>query len=482
MMRALQLCGGVALASALPHQEGRQLRKLQETAAENGQIKEDCFAALVQQNKAPADVAACVINCMNGATSYGAWYHSGRWSPEQIDADNEIDNSVGTSCVRCTSVLRRCPSGTTSYGDEGRLSHGIDLSASSFLCDGTISWANASAIISTATPRLLLNDFCFPGECSYTDIRDLFEYELIPKLAPRYTNVQARASCDILATFLNDSAPWWILSFGIVWVIMNTFCTRAAPGMILRCLLWGYIAWDVLIGGLMLIFGLFFLFPQKIPQFIKLATPLMGILQMASGLIARCALMGEVELKTGICSWNPFRGKYWVLYLSNVFAGVDGLLALVLAFVFKIGGKDSLESAVNSERTTDPTDALESHEELAELNNTIQTYHTLLVCMLFITAAVQISLVTLSTGAISRFSHVRMRYPRGWCRVARIGNAARLDPVTTPPTCRVPMLGRLRWNQGAPGQGDSLPQARFAGTTNNTHHSISARFARRLGQ
>jgi hypothetical protein len=38
--------------------------------------------------------------------------------------------------------------------------------------------------------------------------------------------------------------------------------------------------------------------------------PFMGMIQMFTGLVARCALMSEVEIKTGICSWNPFRGKY----------------------------------------------------------------------------------------------------------------------------------------------------------------------------
>eukprot|EP01052_Picozoa_sp_SAG31_P039099 SAG31_NODE_5350_length_2593_cov_1.862871_4_plen_168_part_00 len=105
--------------------------------------------------------------------------------------------------------------------------------------------------------------------------------------------------------------------------------------------------------------------------------------------------MSEAEIKTGICSYNPCRGKYWVLYVSNVFATVDALISFVLALVFKIGGKESLQqqfAALSAE------EAAQSVDELYELNGQIQTYHTLLVCMLFLTATIQVSLVTLSTG------------------------------------------------------------------------------------
>jgi hypothetical protein len=58
---------------------------------------------------------------------------------------------------------------------------------------------------------------------------------------------RAAASCDLLATFLDSSAPWWILVFAVLWVIGNIFLSRCAPAMLLKCALWLYIGYDVLV-------------------------------------------------------------------------------------------------------------------------------------------------------------------------------------------------------------------------------------------
>jgi hypothetical protein len=63
---------------------------------------------------------------------------------------------------------------------------------------------------------------------------------------------------------------------------------------------------------------------------------------------------------------------------------VHGLLSLTLGFVFQIGGKDSLESALTVNNDEDY-----SKLELDNLHATVQTYHTLMVCMFFISAGVQ---------------------------------------------------------------------------------------------
>eukprot|EP01052_Picozoa_sp_SAG31_P039098 SAG31_NODE_5350_length_2593_cov_1.862871_3_plen_307_part_00 len=269
-----------AATRGLLHDRSRhQQRGLQDTV---GSINPACFEELERESKTPADVAGCVASCLDDVNLIGAWYHLGQWTPEAVDADETVRPNSGL-CMRCARSLRRCPDSTIEYGDEGRLAHGIDLSADTFRCDGTVSWVNQSSQLGPRAPRLFLNDVCFPGVCSYDDIRELFSFEMQPLMPDAYSTtyrLQARADCDILATFFDDSAPWWIMSFGILWAIFNTFCTRAAPGIILRCMVWSYIAWNVVVGGLMFLFGVFFLIPQPIPRFIKFATPLLGIVQV----------------------------------------------------------------------------------------------------------------------------------------------------------------------------------------------------------
>jgi len=83
----------------------------------------------------------------------------------------------------------------------------------------------------------------------HQDVTDLFKYEIRDALSQRgRTNWESTASCDVLATFIDESAPWWILAIGFFYVIGNIALSSTGNPSFLRCMLWCYMAFDIGVG------------------------------------------------------------------------------------------------------------------------------------------------------------------------------------------------------------------------------------------
>ena len=192
-----------------------------------------------------------------------------------------------------------------------------------------------------------MREICFPAACSYDDIDKLFSYDIktigVSTGTERRDNFGGTATCDIAATFVDDSAPWWILVFGFFFVVGNIGLSSSGSPGFFRCMLWCYMAFDIAVGLGLIVYGFLVLSSGNMPTFMRVAFPLFGALQvMIGGLLSVVMDSGDSRgIKTGICAC--LAGKTWLLYVSNALALVYGIICLVVGIVYKVIGKTSIE-------------------------------------------------------------------------------------------------------------------------------------------
>ena len=107
------------------------------------------------------------------------------------------------------------------------------------------------------------------------DVTDLFKYEIRDALSQsQRTNWESTTACDVFATFIDESAPWWILAIGFFYVIGNIALSSTGNPSFLRCMLWCYMALDIGVGFGLIIYGFLVLSYGNMPTAIKVIFPL----------------------------------------------------------------------------------------------------------------------------------------------------------------------------------------------------------------
>lgn len=287
------------------------------------------------------------------------------WNPDR-DAVFTRNNPEGvadrTPCGECVGLLQRC-AGTTwdeqraQAAKDGNGSPGgwmrLDITAEDFKCQATIRWGEPQIVSGEAENypvRLTMPRLCFPAECSYDDIQKLFQYDIagdVKTASGEEYEYQGESTCDIAATIIDDSAPWWFLVFGFFFVVANIALSSSGSPGFLRCMLWCYMAFDIGVGFALIVYGFLVLQQGSMPVFIKVSFPLFGLVQVAiGGLLSVVMDSGDSRgIKTGICAC--LAGKTWLLYVSNVLALLHGLTCLVVGIVYKVTGESSIESWVH---------------------------------------------------------------------------------------------------------------------------------------
>ena len=283
------------------------------------QMTTQCAEAIdAEPGKSVAEIANCINTCMRevdghyerglsplsdpaagtagGMRSDQNWHAGGREpSGGALRTDMPIDAGGSmSSCQTCVLALTMCAGETREQERARAVQAGVgqqggwlrlDITAEDFTCRSVINFGNETdpRAGGAAGPRdltLTLTNLCYPAVCSYMDIENLFQYDIRPQLASARTNFAADASCDILATFLDSSAPWWILVLGIFYVIGNIAMSRSSNLKFLRCMLWCYMSFDIAVGMCLMVYGFLVISQGNMPPEIKIIMPLFGAVQV----------------------------------------------------------------------------------------------------------------------------------------------------------------------------------------------------------
>ncbi len=321
----------------------------------------------------------CRVLCLqvDDATSVGDT--EGLWTPGNrqgawtsadplFSEENEHGVADSTHCSECVLKLQQCAGEDREQErqraqQEGRANGGwmrLDIAAEDFRCQATVKWGDersGQGELPERTLRFTMRNVCFPAVCSYDDIDKLFTYDIkargVNKGGEPRDNFEGESTCDIAATFVDDSAPWWILVFSFFFVVANIALSSSGSPGFLRCMLWCYMAFDLGVGLGLIVYGFFVLNFGNMPTFMKVAFPLFGALQvMIGGLLSVVMDRGDSRgVKTGICAC--LAGKTWLLYVSNALALVHGLICLVVGIAYKVTGKTSIEGWMHDLDDTD---------------------------------------------------------------------------------------------------------------------------------
>ena len=283
------------------------------------QMTTQCAEAIdAEPGKSVAEIASCINTCMRevdghyerglsplndpaagtagGMRSDQNWHVGGREpSGGTLRTDMPIELGAGagsmSACQTCVLALTMCAGETREQERARAVQAGVgqqggwlrlDITAEDFTCRGTIQFGNETTDTRPAGARILtltLTNLCYPAVCSYMDIENLFQYDVRGKVGAR-TNFAADASCDILATFLDSSAPWWILVLGIFYVIGNIAMSRSSNLKFLRCMLWCYMSFDIAVGMCLMVYGFLVISQGNMPPEIKIIMPLFGAVQV----------------------------------------------------------------------------------------------------------------------------------------------------------------------------------------------------------
>lgn len=411
------------------------------------QMEPECVDAISREpGKKVDEVARCAATCMDEVEQLRALdeVNAAKTAWDAADAQFTEDNEHGlpgsSHCRECVIQLQECASTTlteqraqAARSGDGQNSGGwmrLDLTADDFTCLATLKWgdeATEDGEVPEQTLRFSMPGLCFPAVCSYADIQDLFKYDMfatgrIVKNNAQRANAQGSATCDIAATFVDDSAPWWILAFSFFFVVGNVALSTSSNPAFLRCMLWCYMAFDIAVGLGLIVYGFLVLSHGNMPNWIKYSFPLFGAVQvLIGGVLSTVMDSGDSRgIKTGICSC--LAGKTWLLYFSNVLALVHGIICLVVAIVYKVTGKASVEGYIDNLDDTEAAmryaqscnlsssntacgaehlagcTALCSVDDKEEVLSFLQMSQTLMVILLIISAALQFSTIALSTG------------------------------------------------------------------------------------
>ena len=332
------------------------------------QMAPECAEVLAQEpGKSVEDVAACVATCMkevdDAVARGGENAEKTVWTASDPLFTQENEHGVGdrSHCAECVGLLQFCAGESREQqraqaAQEGRTGEGgwmrLDITAEDFRCQATVKWGDEASVMGEPPEKRLrfsMRNVCFPAVCSYDDIQDLFQYDI--KSTDRVTvdgrlrtNYEGDATCDIAATFVDDSAPWWILVFGFFFVVANVALSSSGSPGFLRCMLWCYMAFDLAVGLGLIVYGFMVLNFGNMPGFVKISFPLFGAVQVIIGSLLSIVMdSGDSRgIKTGVCAC--LAGKTWLLYFSNALALVHGIVCLVVGVVYKVTGKASIES------------------------------------------------------------------------------------------------------------------------------------------
>ena len=332
------------------------------------QMEPECAEALeLEPGKSVDDVAQCVATCLREVDAEITERERlgtddkelTEWSVDQLPKD---ENAMGvhdrSPCEQCVFLLQQC-AGTAldeqrdADARNGRIDENgngwlrLDITAQDFMCRSRINWGPESGAgeVNPAKPLWFnMNNLCYPAVCSYQDIQDLFEFDIQQFMQDAGKgNSRGTATCDIAATFIDESAPWWILVFGFFYVVGNVALSSSGSPAFLRCMLWCYMAFDIAVGFGLMIYGFLVLSYGNMPSQIKVVFPLFGAIQVViGGLLSLVMDKGDSHgIKTGVCAC--LAGKTWLLYFSNALALVYGIVCLVLGIIYQINGKSSIE-------------------------------------------------------------------------------------------------------------------------------------------
>ena len=314
-----------------------------------------------------------VDDAQDAGDTEGLWTpgnREGAWTSADplFSEENEHGVADRSHCSECVLLLQRCAGEDREQEraraqQEGRTNQGgwlrLDITAEDFRCQATVKWGDEGEIqgeIPERTLRFTMRNICFPAVCSYDDIDKLFTYDIksgVTKDGEPRSNFQGDSTCDIAATFVDDSAPWWILVFSFFFVVANIALSSSGSPGFLRCMLWCYMAFDIAVGMGLIVYGVLVLSFGNMPTFMRVAFPLFGAVQvMIGGLLSVVMDSGDSRgIKTGICAC--LAGKTWLLYVSNALALVHGLICLVVGIVYKVIGKTSIEEWMHDLDDTD---------------------------------------------------------------------------------------------------------------------------------
>jgi|EP01046_Picozoa_sp_COSAG06_P006509 hypothetical protein len=331
-----------------------------------------CNAALTPETNATG-LGRCVALCINAAATLPA---QSEWSPA----------GLGQDCAECAAELTQCKPAPETTGDGGWLEDRAAPAARDFTCGGVFRWTNTTrattgvAAVYTSL-SLRLSDMCYPADCADGDITDLLAdaKAVIAAHTPDTVSYdRADKACDLLGSFVNEDFAWVIFALGILLIAASCLLPNRSfmPYIALLWMLYIFTLIDLLVGLGFLGLAVVLTSESDFPQYLIFSVLGVGVIHLVIAIVLWCG--------------GRKQGTPCVLAVARGLAFLLGPLGGVLGIVFQVSGKDMLID------TFDQVGVELSQEKRGEIEDFMQTTHTLLVCVFFLMMGVHCSTIPVS--------------------------------------------------------------------------------------
>jgi hypothetical protein len=312
-------------------------------------ISESCQKQLTDLGKDGAALAHCIgTACLNSTNVVGS----------------TTPSKVGTVCADCFATLCRNTEGGTEATE-------LDFEATEFECSLSASLTKSSG---TAPIEATLNvaTCVFPAACAVNEVLALMEIQVVGALTTDGQTASASADCDIFASIVNENFAWLVLAgaaalFALSWLLSYAQCCKA----LLRVSAFSFVVLDVIVGVALVIFGVVLAQKSNFPPYLVVTVMGMAAVQLLTAVVIFCGAKRN--------------GTVCLLCVSYLLTGLVGVLALALGLAFQFGGKTWLQDGLGELGVS------LSEADALDLAQFMQNANSVIVCMLFLMAGVNLA-------------------------------------------------------------------------------------------